>query len=272
MKDKHSGKRRLIGVDLAWGERSTTGCAELAWDGNGLALKCFKLLRSMEDIVKWIEPNRGDWVIAVDAPIIIRNERGRRPAEDEANKHYRYPFEAGPYPSNLNLPVGKSQRGGQLLVQLRESGGELVESAAHLEGQRLVFETYPHIAMVELFHLRKSIKYKSGWIDDHYPVEERFDRQLEGQQELVGHIREHLCSSDACPRLLPGGKLDELLSRPASSRTRADLKRCEDLLDGLVCAYTAAWLDIGGDLVGLGKVRKGVMITPRAQGIGPLLP
>lgn len=264
-------ERRLIGIDLAWGEQNESGCAELVWDGDDLILKRCKLRRSMDEIVKWIKPDRGDWVVAADAPIVIRNAEGRRPAEHEANEYYRYPFEAGPYPSNLNLPVGKSQRGGQLLVQLRESGGELVESAAHLEGQRLVFETYPHIAMVELFHLRKSIKYKSGWIDDHYPVEERFDRQLEGQQELVGHIREHLCSSDACPRLLPGGKLDELLSLPDSSRTRADLKRCEDLLDGLVCAYTAAWLDIGGDLVGLGKVGEGVIIAPRVQGIGPLL-
>ena len=264
--------RRLIGIDLAWGERNDTGCAELVWDGADLTLERFKLLRSMEDIVKWIEPDRGDWVVAADAPIIIRNARGSRPAEQEANKHYGHPFEAGPYPSNLNLPVGKSQRGGKLLARLRKRGGELVESAAHLDGQRLVFETYPHIAMVELFHLHKSVKYKSGWVDNHYPTEERFDRQLEGQQRLIAHIREHLCSSDACPRLLPSGKLDELLSLPTSSRSRADLKRCEDQLDGLVCAYTAAWLDIGGDLVGLGKVGEGVMIAPRAQGIGPMLP
>lgn len=265
-------ERRLIGIDAAWGKRKTTGCAELIWDGVDLTLKCFKLLRSVEDIVKWIEPDRGDWVVAVDAPLVICNKEGQRPAENQASTHYGK-YDAGAHSTNLK----RKHSGPQLLGALVEQGGQLVERVAATGGRRIVFETYPHIAMVELFRLRKSIKYKSRWVDEHYPTEhysteERFARQLEGQQELIGHISEHLCSSDACPRLLPGGKLDDLFRKPASSRTRADLNRCEDLLDGLVCAYTAAWLDIGGDLVGLGPVGEGVIIAPRVQGIGPLLP
>lgn len=274
--------RRLIGIDLAWGKETGTdydstdcegsGCAELVWNGNGLTLeRPPELLHSMEDIVKWIEPDRGDWVIAVDVPIVIRNEEGRRPAEDEADEYYR-PYDAVPRPSNLNLAVGKSQRGDQLLAQLRKVGGELVESAAHLENQRLVFETYPHIAMVELFGLDRTIKYKASQCQGKGGVL----CQQKGQRRLADSMREHLCSdsnkpaSDK-PKLRSNKKLAELLPEPFPDLGGQKLKDREDKLDGLVCAYTAAWLDAGGDLVGLGKVGEGVMIAPRVQGIGPLL-
>ena len=59
--------RRLIGIDLAWGERAGTGCAELAWRGNELQLQRIDVLGTLEEIVDWIEPQRGDWVVAVDA-------------------------------------------------------------------------------------------------------------------------------------------------------------------------------------------------------------
>ena len=49
------------------------------------------------------------------------------------------------------------------------------------------------------------------------------------------------------------------------------LKDREDKLDGLICAYTAAWLDAGRPLQGLGDAGFGVMITPSLRGIRPLL-
>ena len=239
-------ERRLIGIDLAWGKETGTsytstdcegsGCVELVWDGDDLTLECFKLLHSMEDIVKWIKPDRGDWVIAVDAPIVIRNKEGRRPAEDEADKYYR-PYEAVPRPSNLDLAVGKSQRGDQLLTQLRKHGGELVENAAHLENQRLVFETYPHIAMVELFGLDRTIKYKESQCQGKGGVR----CQQKGQRRLANSIREHLCSdpnmpASGKPELRSSQKLAELLPNPFPDLGGQPLKDREDKLDGLICA------------------------------------
>ena len=49
------------------------------------------------------------------------------------------------------------------------------------------------------------------------------------------------------------------------------LKDREDALDGLVCAYAAAWLDAGRPRQGLGDAGFGVMITPALRGIGPAL-
>ena len=43
--------RRLMGIDLAWGERNGTGCAELAWRGDELELQRIDVLRTLDEIV-----------------------------------------------------------------------------------------------------------------------------------------------------------------------------------------------------------------------------
>ena len=249
--------RRLIGIDLAWSERNGTGCVELVWDGDELRLCRVGLCKSMDEIVKWIEPECNDWVVAVDAPLVVHNKAGRRAADARVSELYR-PYEAGAYPTNLKL-LGEDHRGGQLLRRLEEYGGDVVECAGHLDGPRLVFETYPHVVMVELFGLDCTIKYKKG----------RVARKRRGQQELADAIRTHLCGPAASPRLRIGGELDELLREPDPILKGRDLKSREDKLDGLICAYAAAWLDAGRPLQGLGEVGAGVMVTPRVRGIGP---
>lgn len=251
--------RRLIGIDLAWSKRNGTGCVELAWDGDDLALSDVKLCGSIDEIVEWIDPERRDWVVAVDAPLVVKNKTGRRDADAQVSKGY-HPYQAGAYPTNLKL-LGKDHRGGQLLRALEECDGQVVEQSADAEGSRLVFETYPHVVMVELFGLDKTIKYKKG------PV----DCRRAGQQQLADAVDKHLCSPEANPRLrrTPEGMLDGLLREPAPILKGRDLKSREDKLDGLICAYTAAWLDAGRPVQGLGEVGAGVMITPSLRGICP---
>ena len=242
--------RRLIGVDLAWSARNGSGCVELGWKGGELALERMDLLYSMDEIVEWIEPERGDWVVAVDAPLVVLNETGRRAADAEASRHYRK-HEAGAYPTNLKL-LGADHRGGRLLRALEGRGCELVEEADGMAGRRVAFESYPHIVMVELFGLERTIKYKKG----------RVKQRRAGQQELADAIREHLCPERANPRLLIGDALDALLCAPNPELKGRALKRREDLLDGLVCAYASAWADAARPLQGLGEIGAGVMIAP----------
>lgn len=245
--------RRLIGVDLAWSKRNGTGCVELAWDGDELALSDVGLCGSIEEIVEWIKPCKGDWVVAVDAPLIVKNKTGRRDADADVSDRYRK-FEAGAYPTNLSL-LGEDHRGGQLLRALEACGGQVVEQVADASGSRLVFETYPHAVMVELFGLKKTIKYKKG----------RVARKRKGQQELAEAIRAHLCGASASPRLRIDAALADLLREPAPILKGRDLKSREDKLDGLICAYTAAWLDAGKPWNGFGQVGKGVMVAPRVR-------
>ena len=251
--------RRLIGIDLAWSERNGTGCAELVREGNELTLTRIGICHSIDEIVKWIDPQRGDWVVAVDAPLVVCNETGRRCADAKASKLY-HPYQAGAYPTNLKL-LGEDHRGGQLLKKLKECGGDVVECADHLDGSRLVFETYPHIVMVELFGLEKTIKYKKG----------RVAKRRAGQKEFAEEIQAHLCTGTDKPRLRTNDRLDDLLRKPDPILRGRDLKSREDKLDALICAYTAGWLDAGRPLLGLGEVGAGMMLAPRLREIAPEL-
>lgn len=250
------GTRRCIGIDLAWGERNPTGCVELAWDGGELVLARLDLCRSIQDIVEWIEPDRGDWIVAIDAPLVIRNQTGRRAAEADADRYYRR-YQAGAYPSSLDK-FGADHRGGRLWRALEERGGELLEQPNMLGRPHLIFETYPHIVMVELFHLDRTIKYKARPGRD----------VIAGQRQLVNAIREHFCGGAANPRLRSNDALEELLREPRTPISDRALKDREELLDGLVSAYMAAWVDAGRPLRGLGVVGEGVMVVPSVRGIG----
>ena len=260
MVDGKSGGRRLIGIDLAWGEGNGSGCVELVWERGELSLSRLDLLYSMDEIVEWIAPERGDWVVAVDAPLVVLNETGRRAADEEASRLYRR-FEAGAYPANRKVLTkyarGGEHRGEQLLRALQSGGARLAESPADAVADRLAFETYPHIVMVELFGLERTIKYKKGADAD----------KRRGQHQLCAAIREHLCGASASPRLRIDDLLEEMLDDPEPPLTGVRLKSHEDVLDGLVCAYTAAWVDAGRPIQGLGEVGAGVMITPEMRGI-----
>ena len=254
-----NGGRRLIGIDLAWGERSHSGCAELAWDRGELVLESVDLLHQIGEIVDWIRPERGDWVIAVDAPLVVLNQTGGREAGQLASRLYGR-YEAGASLINLER-LGQHHRGGRLLSELETHDGRLLEQAVDADRPRLVFETYPHIVMVELFGLERTIKYKHGG--------NAFRRA--GQRQLVYLIRRHLCSESAHPRLRINDALDRLLREPDQLLSDRELKDREDILDAVISAYMAAWLDAGCPLQGLGRPGTGVMITPGLRGIGPPL-
>ena len=248
--------RRLIGIDLAWGEKNGTGCAELAWRGDELELRRIDVLGTLEEIVAWIEPERGEWVVAVDAPLVVLNQTGRRRADADVSAKYRE-FHAGAYPTNLTL-LGTDHRGGRLWRALEACGAELVERVEDRNGTRLAFEMFPHVAMVELFGLERIIKYKKGNVAE----------KRAGQRELAAAMHAHLCAAEARPRLRVDRTLDDLLEEPREPLKGRALKGREDRLDAVVCAYIAAWLDAGRPLQGLGRVGAGVVIAPQVHGIG----
>ena len=203
--------RRLIGIDLAWGEKNGTGCAELGWRGDELELRRIDVMGTLEEIVAWIEPQRDDWVVAVDAPLVVLNQTGRRQADADVSAKY-WRFEAGAYPANLNNPnLGPTSKAGRLLRALLAGGGTLVDRAEDVNSGRLIFEMYPHPAMVELFALERTIKYKKG----------RVAQKRVGQRELADAIRVHLCAAEARPRLRANQSLDDLLEEPPEPLKRS---------------------------------------------------
>ena len=259
MKAEHKGKRRLIGVDLAWGkldggEPAGSGCAELVWKNGWLELTRLCSLGRVEKIVDWIEDRPGDWVVAIDAPLRITNPKGSREAEKQVRKCYKE-FRVGAHSSNTTRKQFREHyQGRQILEQLEARKGTLVEKQEHLNGGPLFFETYPHPAMVELFELDGIIRYKKGNVAE----------KRGGQRRLANCIREHLCGelADPRPRLRCVGKLDALLREPETELKGQDLKKREDLLDAVVCAYIAAWVAEGLPWHPLGKEKEGVIVVP----------
>lgn len=247
-------ERRLIGIDLAWKDGNCSGCVELVSDGGKLTLTRVRLICEIDDIVKWIDPKRGEWIVAIDAPLVVRNKTKSRDADRAVSSRYGTRH-ASARPANLNQ-LGKNHRGGELLRALTEQHeGVLIEEPRKLAGPRLVFETYPHPATIELFRRDCIIKYKNVSV-----VEQR-----DGQEELVKEIRRHLTLGRSAPQLCRNGALKRLLRKPNPPLKGDELKAREDRLDALLCAYIAAWAGAGRRMEGFGALRKGVIMIPQGS-------
>lgn len=262
-KGAYMDKRRLIGIDLAWGpleggKPAGSGCAELVWKNGKLELTRLCSLGRVKEIVKWIESEPGDWVVAIDAPLLITNSKGSREAEKQVRKCYKE-FRVGAHSSNKKRKqFGEHYQGRKIRECLKELDGTLVERAEDLNGGRSFFETYPHPAMIELFGLDGIIRYKSG-------KKCLVCCQREGQQQLADEIRKHLCGAPkGRPQLFPNELLNGLLCEPEGELQGKALKEREDLLDAVVCAYIAAWVDKSLPWHPLGKEKKGVIVVPDA--------
>jgi predicted RNase H-like nuclease len=76
----------FVGVDLAWGQNKPTGVAVL--DRDGLLLHV-STAQTDEEIVAALTPYvAGDCLVAIDAPLIVKNPTGNRPAEAALNRDF----------------------------------------------------------------------------------------------------------------------------------------------------------------------------------------
>lgn len=139
-----------VGIDLAWGPKNRTGLAAVAADGRLLASAS---ARSDDEIVEWIcahAPQLG--VVAIDAPLVVTNETGRRRCESLIHAAFGR-FDASPHSTNLGKPEFRPPRGAGLAERL----GLPLDPALR---DRVAIEVYPHPAMVGLWRLDLILKYK----------------------------------------------------------------------------------------------------------------
>lgn len=152
----------IVGVDLAWGNRNPDGFC-ISWFGDGLdeipsILSCGTASDDV-DLFEWINvvSSADQILVMVDAPLICVNEHGMRPVDRECNRLYRK-FEAGCHPVNLNL----CSRPLQVAEHLRRLDFAITADLG--KSNRIATEVYPHPAMIRLFGLEKTIKYKRGLV------------------------------------------------------------------------------------------------------------
>ena len=225
---------RFIGLDLAWSSRNGTGVAAIEGDERAGRLVASALLRDDEEIVEFVreqagQDSGGPAIVAVDAPLRVPNDEGRRPAEAEIGQMFAR-FHAGAHPANRRrlAPEGLV-RGEVLVARLGRLGFVHQPEVAALIPVRQIVEVYPHPAMVSIFGLDRILKYKA-----------RRTIAPEARLAAFGQYHDLLRSLATAEPALHGA--DELLGQELTGLRRSDLKGHEDRLDGLMCAYVAHYL------------------------------
>ncbi len=236
-----------IGIDLAWGEHKPTGIAVLDPSG-GLTLVAS--VRSDADIQAALR----DYVVqpclvGIDAPLVVVNPTGIRPAEAALNRDFRR-FEAGAHPSNTGKPEFAGQPRGARVAALL--GLDIDPNSA--EAHRAI-EVYPHPAIVAIFGLDRTLKYKN-----------KPGRTLESLRlatlSLMTHL-ESLASADPPLRLADSTAWKELVAQATAATRKSQLRHVEDQVDAVVCAYVAAFADRRpSDTTVYGDLAEGYIVTP----------
>jgi predicted RNase H-like nuclease len=224
---------RCIGVDLGW-TSGASGVALLESEGlsNPRFMKSASILE-LDDLVAWIAEHAGDnCVVAVDAPLRIRNSTGMREAEKVAHRLYGRQH-AGCYPANLASKFASRTTG----FSLKLASLGFVHTHERT-ARRIQFECFPHIAAVEFFGLDQIVKYKRGL---------RAKRLFELRR---------------LSSLIAGLPIQDL--QLPELPEQGNLKPAEDQLDAILCAYAAHYWSKWGlerNRV-LGDPEEGCMIVP----------
>ncbi len=236
----------FVGVDLAWGERKPTGLAVLDDDGH-LVHVC--AVDTDEEIAAELAPYvEGDCLVAIDAPLIVRNATGNRPAEAELNRDFAR-FDAGAHPANTGRREFSGVPRGARLSSLLG-----LDMNPRSRRPRRAIEVYPHPATVALFRLGRTLKYKSK--------PGRSLDQLRGELLALMGLLEGLAG--ATPTLgVAGPAWEALVGAVESASRKSELRVVEDQVDAVVCAYVALHTTrVADGTTTYGDFETGYIVTP----------
>ena len=236
---------RFLGVDLAWGEGSArrvakeTGVACI--DGYGRVLDAGWRV-GLDAVAEWIleQAQDGD-VVAIDAPLVVTNPTGMRECEREVGRRYgRWMV----FANSTNL--GSASLGGMTLYERLFAAGFVYDDGNQPGGAGpSFFECYPYTALVgaaEFGYDKERPRYKRP-----NPALPAADRRGFRATECDGLISRLVTFSDSIPPLDIRSHpiAADLVTEDSPLNDRA-YKHREDLLDALICAWTAAlWHQAG---------------------------
>lgn len=237
----------FAGVDLAWAGRNPTGVAVV--DAHGRLVQV-GAVRDDAAILASLRPYvRGDCVVAFDAPLVVTNPTGQRPAEAALNRDFRR-FEAGAHPTNTAKP---EFAGGPRAARLARALD--LDMDPRTSARRRAIEVYPHPATVVLFRLARTLKYKAK--------PGRDVGRLKAELLLLMDGVEGLAHAAVSLRVEDHDGWAELRAQVIAARSKSDLRRAEDPVDAVVCAYVALYGHHRPDGVTIyGDVATGCIVTP----------
>ena len=223
----------VLGLDAAWTAHRASGVAIITggpdnWRCAGAfssyaalyeRTHATELLPAVEAIAGAL-PN----VIAVDMPLANVPITARRLCDNEITRAF-VRFGCGVHSSTPDRPGAVSS---ELLAGFTQAGYQLAVHGTPLR-DRQVIEVYPHIAVMRLLGENYRVPYKIGRVRQYWPDATPRKRQANLRANL-GRILDAL---RARIREIP-------LELPRSTARPAELKRFEDALDGVVCAWIGA--------------------------------
>lgn len=253
----------FIGIDLAWSRRNSSGGAVIR---RNRLLTHTDSLGDDEAILRFVGDHlsfNGPAIVAVDAPLRVPNQHGSRRCDRELSADW-HRFQAGAYPANRHLLARDGVVRGEAIVQALMQRYCFTEAAPiprHTQS-RLICEVYPHPAMVSLFGLERTLKYKARNRRDY---ETRWS-EMSRYQKLLRGLRQATPALEGTEELLTGTNVRTLRG--------SALKAYEDRLDAVVCAYIASYLWYHGPGVArvYGTMAEGHILVPVTPEMAQRLP
>jgi predicted RNase H-like nuclease/ppGpp synthetase/RelA/SpoT-type nucleotidyltranferase len=227
-----------VGIDLAWGDKKPTGLAVVDADARLLLVRA---VLGDDEIEAALSAYDGPCLVAMDAPLVVKNETGMRPAERALSADFRQ-YDAGTHPSNTGKPeFAQGTRAARVAKRL---GLDIDPRSGRA---RRAIEVYPHPATIVLFGLEKVLRYKA-----------KPGRDLELLRSelltLMGHV-EGVVTTDAA--------WAALRTTVETATQKAQLRRVEDQVDAVLCAYLALFADTRpGEVTRYGDLETGYIVTP----------
>ena len=212
----------LAGIDLAWNsDRNPSAIAVGRLTGESLFLSAVEpAVVGVSQVLDLLSAREGLRGVAIDAPLIINNQDGKRLCERDVSHEYGARA-AGCHPSNKNLYPNAASVA--LSAALSSSG------FGHLLGERWQIECYPHPSLIEIFGLDRRLLYKKGSVAD------RRAGQIKLASLIASLRNSHALSLDIpceCEAFFDSERIGTLRGRA--------LKTNEDALDSILCLYIAA--------------------------------
>lgn len=237
----------IAGIDLAWkSQANPTALAVGKLYGRTLTLSALLAnLYGVDAIMGGLAEFPDIQGIAIDGPLVIGNLRGQRECETRVGSVYGSRG-ASCHTSNLTLfPSADSVR---LANVLRLHG------FAHLGlgAGKWQIECYPHPALIEIFGLAQRHAYKKG----------RVEARRRGQCELA-MLLQRLGESAILQLIVPSELKACMTPQHIAGLAGLALKRNEDILDAIVCAYVGALYTLGVNDAVFGDATNGYIYVPQ---------
>ena len=233
---------KVTGIDLAWGYKMPDAIATghltkeaEQWVLSNLELTYQKF--SIEGLCEHLLQQKLPSLLAIDAPLLCKNETGARPVDLKCSALYRK-HEAGCHPVNLNLV----KRPLELTAEFSRRK-VLISQKWHNVGSRAI-EVYPHPTMIHWFRIEKTIKYKKGKVAE----------KRAAFRTYQGYLSEWLKSWPV-----------NIKSTPSHLLHSEWTKENEDKLDAFFCLLIACWEVIhqGNKSLTLGDDKTGFIVIPK---------